>query len=393
MTTIELKRGREASVERRHPWVFSGAIANIEGSVAPGDTVSVVAHDGRPLGVGHYHDGSITVRLLAFFTKELPDNFWADKLESAWQLRQRIGLPSEATTMFRLVHGEGDELPGLIVDVYGDTAVVQFHDLGMHRNREAISAAIMGLTGGPVQRVYDKSSETLHFFHGKYENGYLAGEAGEGVGIENGHAFSIDWEGGQKTGFYLDQRENRALLGVYARDRSVLNAFSYSGGFSVYALANGAARVASMDASQPALDLAGANVARLGKEMSARHELIKADVPKYLKEVEVGAYDMIVLDPPAFAKRVSARHGAIQAYRRLNAEAMRKLPKGGLLFTFSCSQVITRAIFEDTILAAALEVNRPVRVLHRMTQGPDHPVNIFHPESEYLKGLVLQVEG
>ena len=391
MLRIILKKSRETSVYRRHPWIFSGGIHQVEGKAQNGALAAVYSHDGKVLGTGFYQNSSISVRLLVFGSAGLPNGFWQDRIGKAWTFRKSLGLPGKNTNMFRLIHGEGDELPGLIVDVYGGTAVVQFHDSGMYGHREDIAAALMGLEDAPVKAVYNKSSDTLHAPEISVVDGYLAGEAlNESSFTENGLSFHVNWEQGQKTGFFLDQRDNRELIGRYAKDKKVLNAFSYTGGFSIYALASGARDVVSMDISQPALDMAETNGRLLGPTKAKRHRVIRADVVKHLKQDEE-QYDLIVLDPPAFAKRMSARHNAIQAYKRLNATALRKLPDGGMLFTFSCSQVVTRAIFEDTILAAALEVGRPVRILHRMAQGPDHPVNIFHPESEYLKGLVLQV--
>lgn len=388
---VILKKGRETSVLRRHPWIFSGGIYKTEGAPEPGDLVSVYSAQGDPLGIGHYQDSSISVRLLNFQTENLPDHFWQDRLAAAWRFRRSIGLPDSQTSMFRLVHGEGDGLPGLIIDIYGETAVIQFHDIGMFRAKKEIVDALQSLEGLSIGAIYNKSSDTLHGQAGQVKDEYLLGSRMPGPFLENGIPFEVNWETGQKTGFFLDQRDNRALVARYSQGRKVLNAFSYTGGFSLYALSHGASSVVSMDISQPALDQAKVNSDLLNKKLSGKHRIEKADVVKSLKEGN-DTYDMIILDPPAFAKRMSARHNAIQAYKRLNATAMEKLPSGGLLFTFSCSQVVTRQIFEDTVLAAALEVNRPVRILHLLSQGPDHPVNIYHPESEYLKGLAIQIE-
>lgn len=386
-----LKRNRTRSLERRHPWIFSGAVGKLEGDIAPGDLVSIYDHNGEPLGVGHYQKSSITVRILDFGVSELPDNFWKDRVFEAWNLRKGLGMPGHSTNIFRLIHGEGDQLPGLIVDVYGSTAVIQFHDLGMFNAREYIIEALRNLPGAPIKAIYNKSKDTLHSGAVDNDEGYIYGSPEDESYFENGIPFMINWKTGQKTGFFLDQRDNRALVEQYAAGKKVLNAFSYTGGFSMYALKGGADLVHSMDISEKALELAEGNVSLLGDQYVKRHKTIKADILKDLKNQKEN-YDLIILDPPAFAKRMSARHRAIQAYKRVNEAALRKLPKGGTLFTFSCSQVVTRPIFEYTILAAAINVQRPIRVLHRLSQGADHPSNIFHPESEYLKGLVVQVE-
>lgn len=393
MIKIFLNKGREQSVLRRHPWIFSGAVQRIEGAPGNGDLVSVYDHSGKTLGVGHYQNSSICVRILQFGEEELPSQFWQTQIASAWRFRQAVGLPGDTTNMFRLVHGEGDGLPGLIIDIYGDSAVVQFHDSGMYRARAEILDSLIKITDLPIRRVFDKSADTLGDPNVKGVNAVIYESEPQQTDIfhENNIPFKVDWAGGQKTGFFLDQRENRALVQKYARGRHVLNAFSYTGGFSMYALAGGAKRVLSVDISQQAIDQAGINASLQKAELASRHEVLKADVVKSLK-AQGRDFDMIVLDPPAFAKRMSARHRAIQAYKRLNSTAITMLPPGGLLFSFSCSQVVTRPIFEDTILAAALESRRKVRILHRLSQGPDHPINMYHPESEYLKGLVLQVE-
>lgn len=387
-----LKSKKDQSVRRFHPWVFSGAIKHIEGSPAPGDVVAVHANKGQFLGLGHYSDGSIAVRLFAFEEVEPDVEFFIEKLQRAAGLREAIGLlNSTTTTCYRLVHGEGDGLPGLIVDIYGDTAVIQAHSIGMHNFRDALAEAIVQIFEGRIKQVYDKSNETLRKSGGSSENGYLLGE-GDGFATvkEHGHDFEINWITGQKTGFFIDQRENRQLLGQIAKDKVILNTFCYSGGFSIYALQQGAKEVHSLDSSQKALDLVTRNL-EINKLQDSPHENIKADAIEHLKELP-GAYDVIVLDPPAFAKHKSARHNAIQGYKRLNANAIRQIKPGGLIFTFSCSQAVDKSLFNHTITAAAIAEGRKVKILHQLHQPADHPVNIFHPEGEYLKGLVIRVD-
>ncbi|TDB64553.1 class I SAM-dependent rRNA methyltransferase [Arundinibacter roseus] len=384
-----LQKGREEAIKRLHPWVFSGAIARQEGTLEDGDLVEVVSNRGEFLARGHYHDGSIKIRILTFEPEEIDINFWINRLKNAYQARLDLGLTD--TTCFRLVHGEGDGLPGLIIDMYGSVAVVQAHTVGMHRSLTPISEALQQLLGSELTAVYSKSRDTLP---GQYAatttNNYLFGEStGTHEVTENGRTFAIDWEHGQKTGFFLDQRENRALLARYSAGKTVLNAFCYSGGFSVYALSAGAQEVVSIDVSGKATLLCDTNVALNG--FSENHTSLTEDVMKWLK-TSPDTYDIVVLDPPAFAKSLSARHRAVQGYKRLNAEGIAKVKPGGLLFTFSCSQVVDRELFYNTVVAACMEVGRKARVLHQLTQGPDHPVNVFHPEGSYLKGLVLRID-
>ncbi|WP_375416853.1 class I SAM-dependent rRNA methyltransferase [uncultured Hymenobacter sp.] len=401
--TIVLKNGKDHSLRRRHPWVFSGAIARLAGEAEEGDAVRVQASDGELLGVGHFSGGgSIAVRMLDFGSAaQLPDaGFWEQKLGEAYRLRQRLGLAgangggreSVQTNVFRLVHAEGDGLPGLIIDVYGDVAVVQAHSVGMYRARPAIAAALQAVFGAGLRAIYDKSAETVPAAAAPGAvNGYLFGASTgqEHLVSENGHQFAIDWEAGQKTGFFIDQRDNRALLARYAPGRRVLNTFCYTGGFSVYALAAGAELVHSVDSSKKAIQLTERNAALTAH--AARHAAYPDDVLGFLKN-HPEEYDLLVLDPPAFAKHMGARHAALMGYKRLNAAGLQHLAPGGLLFTFSCSQVVSPELFEGAVLAAAIEAGRPARILHRLTQPADHPVSLFHPEGAYLKGLVLAVE-
>ena len=411
--TIVLKKGKDHSLRRRHPWVFSGAIGQVLGQPDEGAAVRVEAAGGELLGTGHFSGGgSIAVRMLDFGADAaLPDAaFWENKLRAAYQLRQRLGLTGDApaegyveshepmvpavapTNVYRLAHAEGDGLPGLIIDVYGDTAVVQAHSLGMYHARPEIATALQAVLGSRLRAVYDKSAETLPGPAAPdARNGYLLGESTgrEHLVTENGHQFAIDWETGQKTGFFIDQRDNRALLARYAAGRRVLNAFCYSGGFSVYALAAGAELVHSVDSSKRAIALAERNAGLAPHP--GRHAAYADDVLGFLKN-HSAAYDLLVLDPPAFAKHLGARHAALMGYKRLNAAGLAHLAPGGLLFTFSCSQVVSAEQFEGAVLAAAIEAGRPARILHRLTQPADHPVSLFHPEGAYLKGLVLAVE-
>lgn len=387
LPVIVLKPGKERPVQRFHPWVFSGAVARISGRPANGDLVEVRDAGGNMLGTGHYQQGSIAVRLLAFDDRPVDTRFWELAIDRCFNLRKGIGLPSPDTSLYRLVHGEGDGLPGLIVDVYGDTAVVQCHSQGMFRARMDIAQAIVQHPESSIRNVYDKSLESAD---SPEENSFLIGTAQPGVCTENGHRFAIDFITGQKTGFFIDQRDNRRLLAHYAAGRTVLNTFCYTGGFSVYALGAGAARVDSVDSSKKAIGLTLDNVALNGFS-DDRHRAIVADVPEWLK-TNKDRYDLIVLDPPAFAKHTDARHRAVQAYKRLNKIAMEQLTPNGILFTFSCSQVVSRELFRNTITAAAIESGREVSILHQLSQPADHPVSIYHPEGEYLKGLVLMVK-
>ena len=400
---LYLQAGRDEAVRRFHPWVFSRAISRYEGNLTDGDVVEVFDNKNKYLATGHYHDGSIAVRLFSFnattggpVTPDVP--YWTDKLKHIRQIRQAILTPS--TNCYRLVHGEGDGCTGLIIDMYNGVAVLQAHSIGMHRERELITEALKNVFGEELTAVYDKSAETLpnaarpdEYGH-TVTNGYLFGRTTvPHAAQENGHTFLIDWITGQKTGFFLDQRDNRDLLSKYSHGKRVLNAFCYSGGFSVYALRAGATLVHSVDSSQKAIDLTNRNVAaNFGEDtVGGHHEAYTDDVMAFLKKHD-HQYDVVVLDPPAYAKSLSARHRAVQGYKRLNAEGLRRVAKGGILFTFSCSQVVDRELFYNTIVAAAIEAGRQVRVLHHLSQPADHPVSLFHPEGSYLKGLVLWVE-
>ncbi|MGA0555123.1 class I SAM-dependent rRNA methyltransferase [Larkinella sp. VNQ87] len=388
---IYLRPGREEAIRRFHPWVFSGAVARTEGDPQDGDVVEVVDKNGRYLATGHFHNGSILVRIFSF-QPVVPDvAYWTAKLTTIRTIRTALLPPN--TNCYRLVHGEGDGCTGLIIDLYNGVAVLQAHSIGMHRERNLITEALKNVFGDELRAVYDKSAETLpDEYAATVQNAYRYGlvEVPHKV-EENGHTFLVDWISGQKTGFFLDQRDNRQLLARYAAGKKVLNAFCYSGGFSVYALQAGAALVHSIDASQKAIDLTNRNVTLNAGEGENRHEAFADDVMKYLQAHD-HQYDLMVLDPPAYAKSLSARHRAVQGYKRLNAEGLRRVAKGGILFTFSCSQVIDRELFYNTIVAAAIEAKRQVRVLHHLSQPADHPVNLFHPEGGYLKGLVLWVE-
>ena len=389
MNTIWLKRGKEESLRRFHPWVFSGAIQHIDGQPEEGDVVRVVTAAGEFIAVGHYQQGSITVRVLTFRDVAVDDAFWYARLESALLMRRAIGLAdAEQTNSYRLVHGEGDHLPGLIIDVYDHTAVMQAHSIGMHRSRREIAAQLMAVMGERIKNVYYKSETTLPFM--EPENGFLVGGSADNVAMENGLRFRVDWLKGQKTGFFVDQRENRALLEKYAAGRRVLNMFCYTGGFSFYAMRGGARLVHSVDSSAKAIELTKQNVA-LNFPDDARHEAFCEDAFKYLERMPE-TYDLVILDPPAFAKHRGALHNALKGYTRLNQKAMEKMPKGSMLFTFSCSQVVTKDHFRNAVFTAAALAKRKVRILHQLHQPADHPVNIYHPEGEYLKGLVLYVE-
>lgn len=387
---IYLKQGKEQSVRRFHPWVFSGAIQRTEGQVHDGDVVDVFDHKGNYLATGHAADGSIAVRIFSMNGYDESASFWENKIANAYQLRKRIGLAgNHETTIWRLIHGEGDGLPGLIVDVYGTTAVIQSHSSGMFLERKNIAAAIVKVMGDQITSVFDRGDGKAGG-DSQPAGEYLYGKKDPDVCLEYGCRFRIDWEHGQKTGFFIDQRDNRRLLGEYSKGKKVLNTFCYTGGFSVHALRAGATLVHSLDSSQRALDLAVENVALNGFEENT-HAVIKADAVEYLREKKE-EYDVIVLDPPAFAKHLSARHKAVQGYIRINEAALKQIKSGGILFTFSCSQVVDKKLFRDSVMAAAINAGRKVRILHQLQQPPDHPVNIFHPEGEYLKGLVLEVE-
>lgn len=393
MVKITLKPGKEEFVRRFHPWIFSGAIAHIEGEPLDGDLVQVCSRRGEHLAVGHFHHGSIAVRILSFEADDPSDAaFWVRKFELAFTVRRALGLIGDLdTSCYRLAHGEGDGLSGLVVDVYGDVAVLQCHSIGMHRQRDLLAAALKSVLGKHIA-VFDKSAEALPPKYAQSIQNQFIGTPGPSTVevLENGVRFKVDIASGQKTGFFLDQRDNRLLLTKFVRGKSVLNTFCYTGGFSAYALAAGAREVCSVDISQRAMDLTAENVA-LNAPFDGSHEAQCVDVQQFLKN-DTRLWDVLVVDPPAFAKSLDKRHNAVQGYKRLNEAAIRRTASGGVMFTFSCSQVVDRQLFYDTIVAAAMEAGRQVRVLHHLTQGGDHPVNIFHPEGAYLKGLVLFVE-
>lgn len=388
--TITLRRGKEESLDRFHPWVFSGAIARLPENLEEGDLVRVETSDGRAIGVGHYQIGSIAVRILAFDDIDIDAAFYRESIGRAAALRSALGLQRPDNTAYRLVHGEGDFLPGLVVDVYGDTAVVQAHSPGMHYARHIIAKALVDVAG--IANVYYKSETTLPY-KARLDpvNDYLIGRATDCTALENGLRFNIDWLRGQKTGFFVDQRDNRSLLEHYSRGRRVLNMFCYTGGFSVYALRGGAVKVDSVDSSAKAISLTEANVA-LNFGPDAPHSAFAVDAFKYLDSIRQGDYDLIVLDPPAFAKHRNALRNALRGYQRLNAAGISKVAPGGIVFTFSCSQAVSREQFRLAVFSAAAQTGRRVRILHQLTQPADHPVNIYHPEGEYLKGLILYVE-
>ena len=389
---IRLKKGKEESLLRRHPWVFSGAIASLPEGIEEGETAVVVSSAGDVLGTGHFQIGSIAVRILEFGDSGISEDFFSRRLQSAFALRQTLDLIRPDNDCFCRVHGEGDFLPGLVVDIYGDTAVVQAHSPGMHFERHRIAAALTELPGACIRNVYYKSETTLPYkARLDPENEYLAGSYDGNIATENGLQFNIDWMRGQKTGFFVDQRENRMLLQNYAKGRRVLNMFCYTGGFSVYAMRGGAEKVDSVDSSAKAAALTDANI-ELNFPGDNRHKTLATDAFRFLAEMEKDAYDLIVLDPPAFAKHRSALKNGLIGYRKLNAKAFEKIRPGGVLFTFSCSQVVTKEMFRLAVFSAAAQSRRKVRILHQLTQPADHPVDISHPEGEYLKGLVLYVE-
>lgn len=390
--TIQLKRGKEESLDRFHPWLFSGAIASLPDGIEEGDIVKVITQDRRLIGVGHYQIGSIAVRMLDFADTTIDDLFYTSRLKAALELRKALGLDRPDNNAYRLVHGEGDFLPGLVVDIYGNTAVIQAHSPGMHFARNTIAQSLVTLAGLPVKNVYYKSETTLPFkAHLDPVNDYLIGKAESDIAIENGLNFHVDWLRGQKTGFFVDQRDNRALLERYSSGRRVLNMFCYTGGFSVYAMRGGATQVHSVDSSEKAISLTDANI-ELNFPDDPRHASTAVDAFKYLDDMKSGEYDLIVLDPPAFAKHRSALANALRGYQRLNSKAFEKIAPGGILFTFSCSQAVNKEQFRLAVFTAAARSRRRVRVLHQLTQPADHPVNIYHPEGEYLKGLILYVE-
>ena len=393
MKQIYLKRGKEESLMRFHPWVFSGAIHHSDSGIEEGDVVRVVTERGDFIAVGHYQQGSIAVRILTFNNTEINDEFWHSRILSAYTMRQAIGLAgSSDTNTFRLVHGEGDLLPGLIIDIYDKTAVMQAHSIGMHMARHAVAKALADVMKGIIENIYYKSETTLPFM--EPENGFLLGNSDDNIAIENGLRFYVDWLRGQKTGFFVDQRENRALLEKYAHGKRVLNMFCYTGGFSFYAMRGGARLVHSVDSSAKAIELTKRNV-DLNFPDDKRHQAYCEDAFKYIDSISANSdksYDLIILDPPAFAKHRGALHNALKGYPRLNEKALEKIDKGGILFTFSCSQVVTKDHFRNAVFTAAAQAKRKVRILHQLHQPADHPINIYHPEGEYLKGLVLYVE-
>ena len=390
--TVVLKRGKGESLKRFHPWVFSGAIHHVDSDVKEGDVVRVMAENGDFIAIGHYQIGSIAVRVLSFHDVEIDSNFWESRLKSALDTRLAIGVADNPNNnIYRLVHGEGDNLPGLIIDCYGQTAVMQAHSVGMHVCRHDICQALMNVMGERILHVYYKSETTLPFkAELGQENGFIYGGCDDNTAVENGLRFHVDWLRGQKTGFFVDQRENRLLLEKYSKGRSVLNMFCYTGGFSVYALRGGAKLVHSVDSSSKAIDLTNRNV-EMNFPADQRHQSFCDDAFKFLDANE-NKYDLIILDPPAFAKHRAALHNALKGYTRLNVKGFESIKPGGILFTFSCSQVVTKENFRNAVFTAAALARRKVRILHQLHQPADHPINIYHPEGEYLKGLVLYVE-
>ncbi len=389
---VILKKGKEESLKRFHPWVFSGAIHSIDEGVEEGDVVSVYASDGSLIGNGHFQVGSICVRMLTWGDAAVDDTFYDDRLAAAAGLRKSLKLMRDDNNSFRLVHGEGDFLPGLVVDVYGSTAVLQAHSPGMHFDRHKIAGALTRLPDLGIKNVYYKSETTLPYkAELEAENGYIVGGYDTDVAVENGLKFHVDWLRGQKTGFFVDQRENRLLLEHYSAGRRVLNMFCYTGGFSFYAMRGGATVVHSVDSSSKAISLTNENV-NLNFPGDDRHKAFAEDAFKFLADMQRGAYDLIILDPPAFAKHKSALKNALIGYRKLNGKAFEKIAPGGVLFTFSCSQAVSREQFRLAVFSAAAQSRRKVRILHQLSQPADHPINIYHPEGEYLKGLVLYVE-
>ena len=390
MKKLYLKRGKEESLLRFHPWVFSGAILHSDDDLKDGDLVRVLTNQGDFIAVGHYQMGSIAVRVLSFRDVSIDSDFWASRLASALKVRQSIGIADNPkNNTYRLVHGEGDNLPGLIIDVYDRTAVMQAHSIGMHLCRKEIAEQLVKVMGNRIDNVYYKSETTLPFMD-DMENGFVYGGSEDNVALENGLKFYVDWLRGQKTGFFVDQRDNRSLLEKYSAGKSVLNMFCYTGGFSVYAMRGGAKLVHSVDSSAKAIELTNSNMA-LNFEGDSRHQAFCEDAFKYLEQAG-NNYDLIILDPPAFAKHRGALHNALKGYTRLNNKAFQKIQPGGILFTFSCSQVVTKDHFRNAVFTAAAQAGRKVRILHQLHQPADHPINIYHPEGEYLKGLVLYVE-
>ncbi len=389
---IYLKKSKEESLKRFHPWIFSGAILRMDEGIEEGEIVRVITYSGDFIAVGHYQIGSIAVRVLSFRDIEINGEFWRSRLASALQMRIAVGIADNpANNTYRLVHGEGDNLPGLVIDCYGETAVMQAHSVGMHVNRMEVAEALADVMGERIKNIYYKSETTLPFKADLHqENGFILGGNADNVAVENGLKFHIDWLRGQKTGFFVDQRENRSLLEHYSKGKSVLNMFCYTGGFSVYAMRGDAKEVHSVDSSAKAIELTNENVA-LNFPGDERHAAFCEDAFKYLDEHDQ-KYDLIILDPPAFAKHRAALRNALKGYTRLNVKGLQRIKKGGILFTFSCSQVVTKDNFRNAVFTAAAQAGRKVRILHQLHQPADHPINIYHPEGEYLKGLVLYVE-
>lgn len=396
--TIVLKKGKEDSLARRHPWIFSGAIHHADNDLQEGDVVRVVSIQGMFIAIGHWQIGSIAIRVLSFEDEKIDEEFYCKRLKSALDVRNSIGLlrgncidETNINTTYRLIHGEGDNMPGLVIDIYGDTAVMQAHSVGMHVDRMIIAQSLKKIMGDSLKSVYYKSETTLPFKADLgQENGFLIGSSHNDIAIENGLKFHIDWLKGQKTGFFVDQRDNRTLLEHYSKGRKVLNMFCYTGGFSVYSMRGGAELVHSVDSSAKAVELVNRNV-NLNFPNDSRHKAFSADAFKFLDEMTC-SYDLVILDPPAFAKHRDALKQALRGYTKLNAKAMEKMPHGSILFTFSCSQAVNKEQFRTAIFAAAMQAGRKIRILHQLHQPADHPINIFHPEGEYLKGLVVYVE-
>lgn len=389
--TIKLRNGKDQSLKRFHPWIFSGAIARMDDGIAEGDIVRVVDSKEEFLATGHYQIGSIAVRVLSFTDIEINDSFWFSRLDKALQARRVCNIIRPDNNTYRLVHGEGDRLPGLIIDIYDNAAIIQAHSVGMHMQRKDIARQLRTLYGDKLTCIYYKSETTLPYKADlSEESGFLYGKASDVVATENGLKFYIDWLKGQKTGFFIDQRDNRSLIEKYSQGKKVLNMFCYTGGFSVYALRGGASVVHSVDSSERAIEMTNRNIA-LNFPDATNHEAYATDAFSYLRDMD-NSYDLIVLDPPAFAKHKDALRNALKGYTRLNAKAMQKIKPGGILFTFSCSQAVNKDQFRLAVFTAAAQSHRFVRVLHQLHQPTDHPINIYHPEGEYLKGLVLYIE-
>ncbi|MDX2362777.1 MAG: class I SAM-dependent rRNA methyltransferase [Crocinitomicaceae bacterium] len=388
MQSIQIRKNKLHSVQRKHPWIFSGAIASDVDGIENGEIVSVFDHKNNFIARGHFQHATISVRILTFIDVEINSDFFSEKITNAVEVRRKQNLFRDDNNICRLVHGEGDNLPGLIIDFYNGVAVIQCHSIGMYKSIDDIAEGLKAAMGTELTAIYSKSSDTLR--DDSIENGYIFGDCTTPhIALENGVQLNIDWVNGQKTGFFVDQRENRLLLGKYAKDKKVLNTFCYSGGFSLLGLKHGAALVHSLDSSKKAIALTDENIAL--NNFDGIHASITADAMEYMKDLQED-YDIIILDPPAFAKHRNKRHKAIQGYKRLNAHTIRQIKPGGIIFTFSCSQVVDKALFTNTIIAAAIEAGRNVRILEQLHQPADHPINAFHPEGEYLKGLVIQVD-